>query len=51
MSAVEQLYGSPTALTSQDLVHDRYCTVYICCSNSANGETNDISGTNKNHMM
>ena len=51
MWAVGQLYGSPTALTSQDLVHDHYCTVYICCSNSVNGETNGISGTNKNHVM
>ena len=42
---VGQLYGSPTALTSQYVAWHRYCT---CCSNSESGETN-ISGINKTH--
>ena len=44
---VGQLYGSPTALTSQYLAWDRYGT-YVRCSNSESGETN-ISGINKTH--
>ena len=43
---VEQLYGSRTALTSQYLAWDRYCTCVFL--NSESGETN-MSGTNKTH--
>ena len=44
---VGQLYGSPTALTSQYLAWDRYCT-YFVKTPRVEGETN-ISGTNKTH--
>ena len=40
---VGQLYGSPTALTSQYVAWHRYCTR---CLNSESGGTN-ISGINK----
>ena len=44
---VGQLYGSPTALTSQYLAWARYCT-YVVQTPRVEGETN-ISGTNKTH--
>ena len=43
---VEQLYGSPTALTSQYLAWDRYCTYVVQAPIQDCGETN-IPGTNK----
>ena len=45
---VRQLYGYPTALKSQYLAWDRYCT-YVVQTPRVSGETNDISGTNKTH--
>ena len=44
---VGQLYGSPTALTSQYLAQDRYCT-YVVQTPKVDRETN-ITGTNKTH--